>query len=269
MLAFPPVFWTIGLGQNAFLTAALFGGFTLLMDRRPLRAGTMLGLLCYKPHFGLLAPIALVAARRWSTFLAAGATVLALVGLSVWLFGWHTWAAYLTAFRGSDAVYASGRIDLAGIVTPFGAARLAGLPPQSAYALQSVSTLLMVGVTALIWRSAASQPVRAAALLAATLLAVPLALLYDRLLALVAIAWLVRQARQSGFLPWEKLVLLAIYPAALLVWLAGHAWHVPLGPLISLAMLALCLRRTWPALRARRHTAPTDTDAVQAAGATP
>ena len=59
LLAFPAVFWTLGLGQNAFLTAALFGGFTLMVDRRPVGAGILLGALCYKPHFGLLVPGAL------------------------------------------------------------------------------------------------------------------------------------------------------------------------------------------------------------------
>src|SRR5262249_17947908 len=35
LLAFPSIFWTVGLGQNSFLTAALFGAATLLVDRRP------------------------------------------------------------------------------------------------------------------------------------------------------------------------------------------------------------------------------------------
>lgn len=61
VLAFPAVLWTVGLGQNAFLTAALFGAFTLMVDRRPLLAGIVLGLLCYKPHFGMLVPVALLA----------------------------------------------------------------------------------------------------------------------------------------------------------------------------------------------------------------
>ena len=59
ILAFPAIYWAFGLGQNAFLTASLFGGFTLLIDRRPAAAGMLLGLLCYKPHFGLLAPVGL------------------------------------------------------------------------------------------------------------------------------------------------------------------------------------------------------------------
>src|SRR5271155_3082354 len=39
VLAYPAVFWTLGLGQNAFLTAALLGGVTLSVDRRPILAG--------------------------------------------------------------------------------------------------------------------------------------------------------------------------------------------------------------------------------------
>jgi hypothetical protein len=63
--------------------------------------------------------------------------------------------------------------------------------------------MLAVGM---IWRAVRTAPLRAATLLSATLLAVPLALLYDKLLLLVAIAWLMRDARRRGFLPWEKTV---------------------------------------------------------------
>ena len=118
VLAFPSVFWTLGQGQNSFLTAALLGAMTLLLDRRPAAAGVALGMLCYKPHLALLAPVALAAGGRWRSFAAAAATVGALVGLSVALFGVQTWRDYLTAIAGSQAVYETGRINLAGFVTP-------------------------------------------------------------------------------------------------------------------------------------------------------
>src|SRR4051794_34587162 len=175
VLAFPAIFWTFGLGQNAFLTASLFGGFTLLIDRRPVLAGVLLGLLCYKPHFGLLAPVALLFGGHWRAFFSAGATVAALVGLTAALFGIETWQAYLTAFANSDAVYASGRIDYAGIVTPFGAARLMGFSPSASYVVQGAVTAAMLVVVAAVWRRTPSQSVRVAVLLSATLLAVPLA----------------------------------------------------------------------------------------------
>jgi hypothetical protein len=243
VLAFPAIFWTFGLGQNAFLTAALFGGFTLLIDRRPALAGMLLGLLCYKPHFGLLAPVALVCGRHWRAFLAAAATVAILIGLSAALFGIETWRAYLTAFAGSDAVYAAGRIDYAGIVTPFGAARLLGFAPSAAYLVQACFTGAMVLLVGWAWHRKANPNARAATLLAATLLAVPLALLYDKLQLLVAIGWLVRDARRGGFRPWEKTTLLAVYLVSIGEYAIGSAWRLPLGPLTTTAVLLLASRR--------------------------
>jgi hypothetical protein len=243
VLAFPAIFWTLGLGQNAFLTASLFGGFTLLVDRRPTLGGMLLGLLCYKPHFGLLAPVGLLAGRHWRASFAAAATVAGLVMLSMALFGTETWRAYLTAFAGSDAVYASGRIDYAGIVTPFGAARLLGFNPPASYLVQAFATVCMALLVAMIWRLAPHRGLRAATILSATLLAVPLALLYDKLLLLVAIGWLVRDGRRIGFLPWEKTVLLGAWLGSMTEYAIGATWHLPLGPLISFAVLLLTLRR--------------------------
>ncbi len=256
VLAFPAVFWTIGLGQNAFLTAGLFGAFTLMLDRRPVLAGIVLGLLCYKPHFGMLVPVALLAGGYWRCFLGAAVSVIALVGLSVALFGWETWQAYLQAFSGSGQVYQSGRIDLAGMITVFGAMRLNGFSAELAYAMQGASAVAMAALVALVWRRCPGQPARFVSLVAATLLAVPLALLYDQVLLLVAGAWLIRDGRASGFLGWEKVALLAAYPLDLLLWPLGTGWHLPLGPLLSLAVLALALRRLSPFLLGRSATAP-------------
>jgi len=206
-------------------------------------AGMLLGLLCYKPHFGLLAPVGLVVGGYWKAFLAAGATVMGLVLLSVALFGVETWHAYLTAFANSGAVYSSGRIDYAGIVTPFGAARLLGFDPSTSYLVQAIATSAMVLLVAAVWRRSTSPSARAATLLSATLLAVPLALLYDRLLLLLAIGWLVREGRRTGFLPWEKTVLLGVYLASIGEYAIVSALDVPLGPAISLTALLLSVRR--------------------------
>jgi alpha-1,2-mannosyltransferase len=248
LLAFPAVWWTIGEGQNAFLTAALLGLFTLLIDTRPVRAGVLLGALCYKPHFGLLVPVALLAGRRWAALAGATSAVVGLVGASVLAFGWTTWHAYLLAMAGSGQVYESGTIMLAGFITPFGAARLLGWQSGSAYALQGVCAVLMAALVALVWRRAAPLPQRAAILLVAALLAVPLALIYDQMVALLAIGWLVREARETGFLAWEKLVLLTVYPVSLLTVIAGTTRHLPFGPLVSIIVLALCVRRAWPSV---------------------
>ena len=57
------------VGQNGFLSAALIAGVLLQLEARPLLAGLLLGLLTYKPHFGLLFPIALIFGGYWRVVL--------------------------------------------------------------------------------------------------------------------------------------------------------------------------------------------------------
>ncbi len=97
--AFPAVFINIGHGQNGFMTAALLGGALHWLDRRPWLAGVLIGLLAYKPQFGVLIPVALLAGGRWNTIGAAAATVAALVAVSFVTLGggvWHAFADSMT-----------------------------------------------------------------------------------------------------------------------------------------------------------------------------
>jgi Glycosyltransferase family 87 len=146
LLAFPPVLWTIGIGQNGFLTAGLVGAATVLVDRRPVAAGLMFGALCCKPHFALLVPIALAAGGRWRAFAATLITALGLGMLSLALFGWQTWHDFLVAAANSRDVYASGRIPFGGFVTPFGAAMLIGTTPRLAGSCRPSPWLLARGL---------------------------------------------------------------------------------------------------------------------------
>ena len=243
MLAFPAVFWTVGLGQNALLTAALFGAGILSVDRRPVWAGMLFGALCYKPHLALLIPVALIAGRRWQAFAAASATVAALVLGSTGLFGWETWQAFLGVAADSHATYELGRINLAGMISPFAAARLAGFDVGIAYAIQGLATLAAAALVAFVWWRDQSLELRGASLAAATLIAVPVVLLYDFMLAAVAAAFLIHAARRTGFLPWEKTALALVFVVPLLTLGIGQGWHVPVGPLASLLLLAMTLAR--------------------------
>lgn len=251
VLAFPAVLWNIGLGQNAFLTAALLGGFSVLLDRKPATAGVLMGLLCYKPHFGILAPFALIAGGRWRAFFAAAATVVTAVLISLALFGLGTWEAFLDATINAKAVFGSGRIDYAGIVTVFGAERLMGFANGPAYALQAIVTLEMVTLVVMVWHRDASEGIRFAILFACTLLALPVALLYDQMILLLALLWFVREARETGFLSWERFALAAMFVITLIAWPIGARWHLPLGPLPPPILLLLCVRRQWRARAAR------------------
>jgi Glycosyltransferase family 87 len=102
--AFPAVFVNVGHGQNGFLTAALLGGALHWLDRRPWLAGVLIGLLAYKPQFGVLIPIALLAGGRWRTIGAAAATVAALVAVSFAMLGSNVWHAFADSMNFTQTV---------------------------------------------------------------------------------------------------------------------------------------------------------------------
>jgi len=245
VLASPAVFWTLGLGQNAFLTASLFGAGTLCIDRRPITAGLLFGALCYKPHFGLLIPLALAAGGHWRAFAAALASAGALCLFSLMLFGWATWNDFLSAAAASHATYESGRIAFGGLVSPFGAVLLLGGTSPMAYAVQAGATISAGLLVGFVWRSGFALPIRAATLAAATLIAIPVILIYDLTLAGVAAAWLVR-AREGDEIPsWEKAalagsLLLLLNPRGL-----AEMSHIPIAPLVALALVAVVTTRVF------------------------
>ena len=98
-LASTATFWNFGVGQNAFLTAGLLGAGLALLPARPIAAGIAFGLLSWKPHLGLLVPIALAAAGQWRAFTAAAITAAAMVILTLIFFGLETWTAWLASAR--------------------------------------------------------------------------------------------------------------------------------------------------------------------------
>jgi hypothetical protein len=99
-------------------------------------------------------------------------------------------------------------------------------------------------------------------LAAGILLSVPLALVYDLLIVTVAIGWLVRAGRGTGFLPWEKLVLFGCFVVPLVSCHLGQATRIPVGPLAPATLLVLALVRTLRAVpkadRVPARQRPTD-----------
>ncbi len=83
----PAAMVNISAGQNGFLTSALLVAGLFLLERRPLAAGTLFGLLTFKPHLGLLIPVALLARRQWRAIFAAALSAGLLLGASLVVFG--------------------------------------------------------------------------------------------------------------------------------------------------------------------------------------
>lgn len=243
-LAYPAVLINIGHGQNGFLTAALLGGALLFLDRRPIVAGILIGLLVYKPQFGLMIPLALVAGGYWRTFAAAVTTVAALTLVTTLVFGPQVWPAFAASTEFSRSiVLEQGQTGWQKIQSIFAWARMWGAPIPLAYALQGALTIALGIAIARLWQSAAAPALKSAALCLAAILATPYSLDYDMMVLAPAIAFFAADGLRRGFGPWEKTVLAALWFVPLLARSVAGATLMPLGVPAMLATFILLLWR--------------------------
>ncbi|MEZ5787296.1 MAG: glycosyltransferase family 87 protein [Xanthobacteraceae bacterium] len=242
--AYPAVFINLGHGHNGFLTAALLGTALAILDRRPVLAGLLIGLLAYKPQFGLMIPCVLIATGRWRTFAAAAVTVAVLAVLVTLAFGVPVWEAFArsTAFT-RTVVLEAGDTGWEKIQGVFSAIRMWGGPVPLAYAGQAVVTLLLAFFLVRLWRSDTGYALKAAALAVAAPLATPYALDYDLMVLAPALAFLACDGIERGFLPYEKSLLAATWLVPLVTRSVAGATMVPLGTFAMLALMALIFRK--------------------------
>ncbi len=244
--SFSPLIWNVGIGQNACLTAALFGCATVLLQaRRPLGAGLAFACLCYKPHFGLLIPLALAAAGEWSAIAAAGLVLVSLVGISALLFGPETWLAFLHAMSHAQGDFAAGHVvPWRPMISVYGAARMLGAGPAAAYVAEALVSVVVAGCTVWSWRRPDDgSGIRNAVLVSGTLLIAPVGLFYDLVLLLVAVAWIVRSATRTPLGSRERLVLASVWLAGLVCYPAAGAAHVPVGTICTCCIFIMSLAR--------------------------
>ncbi len=242
--AFPAVFVNIGHGQNGFLTAALLGGALHWLNRKPWLAGVLIGCLAYKPQFGVLIPIALLAGGRWRTIGAAIATVAALVAISFVTLGAGVWHAFVDSMTFTQTVVLEqGGTGWEKIQSVFSAVRMWGAGVHLAYAVQLALALMLAASLAWLWQSDAAFELKASALASGSLLATPYVLDYDLVVLAVAIAFFVRHGMNRGFRSFEISVLAAAWIVPLLARGVAGITSIPLGLLVLLTIYVFTLRR--------------------------
>jgi len=241
--AYPAVFINIGHGHNGFLSAALIGGGLALIDRRPAIAGVLFGLMAYKPQFGVLIPLVLIASGRWRVFAAAAITVVLLTIAATAAFGLDVWRAFFDSMRLTrSVVLEEGATGWYKIQTIFSWVRMWGGSIALAYAAQAaVALAVMVALMRLWWRKTA-YPLQAAAFAIGTILVTPYSLDYDLMLLAPAIAFLASDGLSRGFGPWEKTALAVLWFMPLVARSIAQYAFIPVGVLSMLAMFALVLR---------------------------
>lgn len=239
-IAIPAAFNNILVGQNGFLTAALIGGTLYLMPVRPILAGICLGLLSYKPQYGLLFPLVLVAAAQWTAFVSA-AIVAVSMALASWLaFGSESWQAFfhwMPMF--SQAFLTEGKAPWFKLQSIFALVRYFGGTEQLAWLFQWTLTAIVAAVLVIMWRSRVPYALKAAALAAGTLLTTPYLFMYDMVVLAIAVAFLVRLGLEEGFARYELAVLAGVFVLLASFLFLGE----PVGLAATVLVAGLILRR--------------------------
>jgi hypothetical protein len=237
--AFPATFYNISVGQNGFLTAALIGGSLATLEERPILSGLLLGLLIYKPQFGILFPLALAAGGYWRTFATAAVTAIFIAAISWLAFGSSTWIAFFHSVPVTvDAVFVRGLEGWSKLNSVYGFSRWIGVSAGPAAALQIALTVLLAGAIVALWRGKAPFALKAAALTTATLLATPYVYIYDFPILAMAIAFLWRQ--QAFDTRETLLVAIACAAVAVFPWVhvaSGLAATLVIAMIVSARML--------------------------------
>lgn len=241
--AFPAVLVNVGHGHNGFLTASLLGGGLLLLDRRPMLAGVLLGLLVYKPQFGLVLPLALLAGRRWTAIASAAGTVVLMTLATLAAFGAEPWRAFQSSLAFTQTVILEeGNTGWEKIQSVFSAARALGASINTAYTIQGLLTGSVMLALIWLWYGRADTRLKSAALIAATLLSTPYVLDYDMVVLGPALAFATSWEIARGVRPWMSSLLAAVWVAPILTRTIAASTHVPLGLIVMVAFFAAAIR---------------------------
>jgi alpha-1,2-mannosyltransferase len=254
-LAFPGAFANLMNGQNGLLAFSLLGGALLTLESSPILGGVLFGLLSYKPPMGVLVPIVLAASGRWRAFFAAAITAITLAGISLMMFGAETWQAFFNTLGPTrHFILERGEVQFYTMQTVFAGVRLLGGGLPVAYLVQIVVAAVVAAIVVWIWRQNIQFELKAATLATGIPLVSPYIIYYDLVVLALPIAWLALEGRRSGFLPFEKSLLVVAWLLPLLCEPIARSTSVPLTPLVCVLLLAFIARRAKMTALERDHS---------------
>jgi hypothetical protein len=233
----PASLLNIWAGHYGFLFSALWLAAFASMDRKPLRSGGLIALLTFKPHMGVLIPLLLLLRQRWQVILAAAGGTLALVALSLLLFGGSAWVDYLTGtsrlqmhllVKEQAFFFSMMPTAYSAVWTASSSLKLAILA-QCATALAALFIIVRAARSNIAWTELGLMAATA------TFLVLPYAFNYDMEVVGLGAAMLLFDPRRQLDIVGRVLALLALGSPVLILLLGPHI--VPILPLALLGFL--------------------------------
>lgn len=235
--AAPVVVLALIPGQVVFLVGALLVSSLMMVERRPLLAGVLLGIAAtIKPQALLLVPLALVAGKHWRVLSASAATGMVIGGACLLLQGGQLWLDWLKSLpRFMDVVRDGGMMHFG--ITPASALVRASVEGPAASAILAIAAALGVLTVWQVFRATKDVAHRMLAINAPTLLLLPYAMPYELALSAPAAAAMLIDRRLHPAAAFAAFLLLTgvghvigtIFMCLLLLWLVRRGGEQVLG----------------------------------------
>jgi Glycosyltransferase family 87 len=242
-LAFPATAFNLISGQAGMLSAGLFAWGMLLLPKRPVLAGAVLGMMAFKPHFVPLILLALFAGRQKQALLSTIGSVTALSLASLALFGTEPWHAFLSDLPHTTDLLFSGVFPVQKMQSVSAMAISLGLGSAPTQALQAVTTIGAIGFVFWLWRRDTAFEYKVAGLGLAALLATPYVYHHDLTVMGVAMLYFSMRAREYGWQRWEREAVAVAFFLPLASFVLGTVTGVTVGAVVLLALTAVIIRR--------------------------
>jgi hypothetical protein len=183
-VAFPPLFHFFVRGQNSVLVLVCFtAAYLACRAHHDWLAGLALGFLIFKPQFLVAIPLVLLLSHAWKTFAGLVVAAGAQLAFTEIYFGPAVMRAYFDTLCHIQRVMDAAELSLAPIqmhsLRSFWSLLIPW--PEPALALYVLSSIVIVGIVAAVWKSSAPLALRFSALTLAAVLVNPHLFVYDML----------------------------------------------------------------------------------------
>jgi hypothetical protein len=238
VVGFGPVRLALEFGQNSLVLTALYLLFMASAARHMLPAGLALGLACFKPHLGVLAPVVLLLRRQFGVFLIAALVVAALIALSWQRYGEVTWLAYQQSFMAPiERLSGFEHISSTHMVSMYAGLRSLGLlflPAMIGHGALALAGLICLWC---VCRKTTDLWLPGAALVTAGLLVTPHLYSYDLVLLLVPLLALARYCQRHAWQTADIVIFGLLYIVPGFPALVQQQLQLPVLPVLVLALL--------------------------------
>lgn len=262
----PAAVFSFWIGQTGMLAAALLIGGMGCLERRPILAGLLFGLLTFKPILGVLIPFALLAGGHRRAFASAFLTFAALVLLSIAIYDVGAWISYFTSVSGEYfgmMAYAQGPQTLVRLFEPtvFLAARNLGFDTVVSLGVQGCVGAVVLACVVWAFYCRKHLGLSSALLFTGSWLVTPLGHSYDMSAVTVAVFLLLQDSAARGERRGEHFVALMAWLLPVLIF-ALNGVGVPIGPLILGLLFGVLMRRLVQRDQPEKAPGPVDTNLI-------